>query len=154
MALSVGVSLVGTWEGSLWGSETVEQAAPAEGPGHDGGTLALSEDDFSALEERVMRAVDLVRRERTARGEAEHRVTEVEARIAQAETQLSERGARIDGLERDVKQLRAERDHIRQRVERLLKQLEALRCEAAEHAPETWLHYGRNLRSDVSSCRR
>ena len=83
------------------------------------GTLAMSADDFSALEERVLRAVEVVRRERQARSEAEDRATK-------AETQLTEQGHRLERAEQDVKQLRAERDHVRERVEKLLKQLDAL----------------------------
>ena len=33
-------------------------------------------------------------------------------------------------MERDVKQLRAERDHVRERVDKLLKQLDSLSFEA------------------------
>ena len=58
--------------------ETVEtqgeeqpQAAPAEP-----GALAVSVDEFSALEERVRRAVELVKRERQARAAAEERAGE------------------------------------------------------------------------------
>jgi FtsZ-binding cell division protein ZapB len=83
------------------------------------GTLAMSADDFSALEERVLRAVEVVRRERQARGEAEERATK-------AESQLTEQGHQLERVEQDVKQLRAERDHVRDRVEKLLKQLDTL----------------------------
>jgi DNA repair exonuclease SbcCD ATPase subunit len=86
---------------------------------NEAGTVALSVDDFAALEERVLRAVELVKRERQAK-------TEAEGRAAGAEAQLSEQGAHLERLERDVKQLRAERDHVRQRVEKLLKQLDSL----------------------------
>lgn len=99
----------------------------------ESGTLALSADDFSALEERVMRAVSVVRRERQARAEADERAAQAEARAVQAEARASEIGAQIgehsqhtQRLEQDIKQLHAERDHVRQRVERLLKQLDAI----------------------------
>jgi chromosome segregation ATPase len=104
---------------AVWNSE-------AEASTHDNATVAMSEDDFAALEERVLRAVELVRRERQARSEAEERVTQAEGRANQAETQLGEKGAQVERLEGDIKQLRAERDQVRQRVERLLKQLDAL----------------------------
>ena len=60
------------------------QEAPAE-PAAASGALAVSGDDFSALEERVLRAVDLVKRERQARAAAEERA-------ALAEAQLREQG--------------------------------------------------------------
>ena len=83
------------------------------------GALALSAVDFSALEERVLRAVELVKRERQARAAAEERAVNVEA-------QLHEQTSLADQLHKDVHALKAERDHVRQRVERLLSQLDAL----------------------------
>jgi chromosome segregation ATPase len=102
----------------LFKSEAGE-AEPAEDHANEAGAVALSADEFSALEERVLRAVELVKRERSARVEAEERA-------AKAEAAAGEHGAELDRLERDLKQLRAERDHVRERVEKLLKQLEAI----------------------------
>jgi hypothetical protein len=81
--------------------------------------LTLSASDFSALEERILRAVEVVRKERTARGAAEERA-------ARAEEQLREQAPVMEQLEKDLNALRAERDHVRERVERLLGQLDAL----------------------------
>ena len=106
---------------SFWEPETAEEAGieqPQE-PVVDPGNLALSVDDFSALEERILRAVNLVKRERLARAEAEERA-------ARAEAQLLEQSPLVDQLQKDVTALRGERDHVRQRVERLLAQLDAL----------------------------
>jgi len=94
-------------------------AEQAEDHAKEAGTLALSADDFSALEERVLRAVSLVRRERAARTEAEERAT-------RAEGQVAEHARQTERLENDIKQLRGERDQVRQRVEKLLKQLDTL----------------------------
>lgn len=95
--------------------------------------LVVSVDDFSALEERVRRAVDVVKRERQARAavearvaELETRATESELRAAQAETQAREQAPLIERLESEMSALRTERDQVRQRVERLLAQLDAL----------------------------
>ena len=82
-------------------------------------TLTLSANDFSALEERILRAVEVVRRERQARAAAEERATRTEA-------QLSELTAHIEQSEKELGMLRAERDHVRERVDRLLAQLDAL----------------------------
>jgi len=81
--------------------------------------LSLSVDEFGALEERVLRAVNLVKRERLARSEAEERA-------AQAEVNLHEQAPLVDRLQAEVHTLRTERDQVRQRVERLLTQLDAL----------------------------
>jgi hypothetical protein len=89
-----------------------ESAPPAE-------VLALSVDDFSALEERVLRTVSLVKQERAARTEAEHRAAHAEARLLEQEPLA-------DRLQSEVQSLRVERDHVRQRVERLLSQLDSL----------------------------
>lgn len=85
----------------------------------ESGALALSFDDFSALEERVKRAVELVKQSRQARADAE-------ARAARAEEQLHAQLPRLTELENEIHTLRAERDQMRQRVERLLKQLDTL----------------------------
>jgi len=81
--------------------------------------VALRADEFTALEERIVRAVSLVKRERQARSEAEERA-------AQAEGRLAEHQPLADRLQSEVKALRDERDQVRQRVERLLAQLDAL----------------------------
>lgn len=107
-----------------WAPETVDQNQnqPDHQPNHPGGepgALALSLDDFSSLEDRILRAVNLVKRERLARAAAEERAT-------QAETKLNEQTASADQLQKEIATLRAERDHVRQRVEKLLVQLDAL----------------------------
>ncbi len=107
---------------TFWESEVEEKPKRAQKPAEepeDSEALALSADDFSALEERIRRAVELVKRERQARVAAEERA-------AQAEAQLTGQGPVVDKLKEEVRALRAERDHVRQRVERLLAQLDAL----------------------------
>ena len=106
-----------SWE-SVVAEEAQPQPQPAE-PMADPGALALSVDDFSALEERILRAVNLVKQERLARAAADQRA-------AQAEAQLHEQAPLVDQLQKELNALRAERDHVRQRVERLLAQLDAL----------------------------
>ena len=81
--------------------------------------LTVSADDFSALEQRIVRAVEMVKRERQARIAAEERAAHVES-------QLDDQAPRIEQLEKELHALKGERDHVRQRVERLLGQLDAL----------------------------
>jgi uncharacterized coiled-coil protein SlyX len=82
-------------------------------------TLGLSMAEFAALEERVIRAVSLVRRERQARATAEERANELE-------TKLQAQAPAITALESELTALRAERDQMRERVERILAQLDTL----------------------------
>jgi hypothetical protein len=111
---------------SLWKSEDVEEAQPEERaaepevePCAESSNLTLSVDEFSALEERIQRTVNLVKQERQARAAAEERADAVEA-------QLREQAPLAERLEKEVSALRGEREAVRQRVERLLAQLDAL----------------------------
>jgi chromosome segregation ATPase len=79
----------------------------------------LSVDEFSELEERVLRTVSLVKQERQARAAAEERANAAEAVISK-HTPL------VDRLQAEIQTLRTERGHVRQRVEKLLAQLDAL----------------------------
>ena len=102
-------------------SENQPQQSLAEPP-----ALAVSADDFAALEERIRRAVELVKRERQARAAAEAHTAELEARVTQAEAQLQAQSLVVEQLQSELNALRAEREQVRQRVERLLKQLDTL----------------------------
>jgi hypothetical protein len=81
--------------------------------------LSLSANDFTALEERILRTVEVVRRERQGRATAEERATRLEG-------QLRDQAPLTEQLENEINALRAERDQVRERVERLLGQLDAL----------------------------
>jgi hypothetical protein len=106
--------------------EQAEEVAPPV-------ALAVSSDDFSALEERVLRAVEMLRHERQARAAAEVRIAEAEecaakavAQLGPLQTQLSQQTPLIEQLQNDITSLRTERDTVRHRVERLLEQLDSL----------------------------
>jgi hypothetical protein len=79
----------------------------------------LSSNDFSALEDRILRAVNMVRRERQVRAEAQERAGE-------AEKQMREQGQLVAQLQKELNAMRTERDRVLQRVDRLLAQLDAL----------------------------
>jgi chromosome segregation ATPase len=81
--------------------------------------LTVSADDFSALEDRIIRAVEMVKRERQGRAAAEERAQH-------SESELRSMAPRIEALEREISMLKQERDHVRTRVEKLLTQLDAL----------------------------
>lgn len=76
-------------------------------------------DDFTALEQRVVRAVELVKTERAARTQAEQNATRLESEIHERAAQLQKTQEQLHNLERD-------RENVRQRVERLLKQLDEI----------------------------
>lgn len=83
------------------------------------GQQAVTADEFNALEERVLRAVELVRTERAARTAAEQKASELE--------QLMEvQGAELDQAQAQLKAYEGERNHMRERVERMLKQLDEI----------------------------
>ena len=98
----------------------VQSEAQHAGTGRDPGALTVSADDFSALEERIVRAVDMVKRERQARAAAEERAAHAEAATARAQRRAS------SSWKRNCARSQGERDQVRQRVERLLTQLDAL----------------------------
>ena len=77
---------------------------------------SFSLDDFQALEQKVLRAVEIVKREREARAAAEAEVTALKAQLAAqalaADTQLAA--------------LNQERETVRHRVESMLSQMDEL----------------------------
>jgi len=100
-------------------SEPEPQPEVVPEPASEPVPLAVSADDFTALEERIVRTVELVKRERELRAQAEERAVKAEA-------QLTEQSPVVEDLRGEIRGLRAERDQVRQRVERLLAQLDAL----------------------------
>jgi hypothetical protein len=103
-------------------SQIAEQPETQPSEVHDQdsfGKLAMSSSDFSALEERIARTIALVKSERQARAAAELRAETLDA-------QLGEQLSFVKSLQDEVRALNAERDTVRQRVERLLSQLDAL----------------------------
>jgi chromosome segregation ATPase len=81
--------------------------------------LPMEVDDFSALEERVRRTVELVKHERSARNEAEKNA-------ARLESLLNAQSSLLEQAKEQMKTLEREREQVRQRVERLLKQIDEI----------------------------
>ncbi len=90
-----------------------------QNPLTEAAALTVSAVDFSALEVRIVRAVEMVKNERQARVAAEEKA-------AKAESELQEQLPKIERLQKEINSLVTERDQVRQRVERLLSQLDAL----------------------------
>ncbi|GGG64385.1 hypothetical protein [Edaphobacter dinghuensis] len=82
-------------------------------------TSTISVDEFQALEQKVIRAVEIVKREREARAAAEAQVASLNDQL---ESQLSAQIA----VEAQLTTLTKERDAVRQRVEKMLQQMDEL----------------------------
>jgi uncharacterized coiled-coil DUF342 family protein len=76
-------------------------------------------DDFHALEEKVFRTIELLKEAREGRVAAERETT----RIRQ---QTGSHTEELESLRREVISLRREREEVRGRVERMLKQIDSL----------------------------
>jgi hypothetical protein len=81
--------------------------------------LNVTADDFNALEQRVLRAVELLKAEREARATAEQNA-------ATLQQLLDEQSVHLTKVQEQVKTFEQEREAVRQRVERLLKQLDEI----------------------------
>ena len=82
-------------------------------------TSTISVDEFQALEQKVLRAVEIVKREREARAAAEAQVASLNEQL---ESQLSAQIA----VESQLNTLTKKRDAVRQRVEKMLQQMDEL----------------------------
>ena len=80
---------------------------------------SISADEFQALEQKVLRAVEIVKREREARAAAE-------AEVASLREQLSTFQSNARAVETELNTLNKERDAVRVRVEKMLQQMDEL----------------------------
>lgn len=81
--------------------------------------LPIAADDFNALEQRVLRTVEILKKEREARANAEQNATTLQQL-------LDEQSAQLTKVQEQVKAFEQERETVRQRVERLLHQLDEI----------------------------
>lgn len=81
--------------------------------------VAISADEFQMLEERVLRAVEVLRHERGARSAAE---AEVERLHGELDRQRESAGQ----LQAGLTALQSEREQVRRRVEKMLEQMDEL----------------------------
>jgi molecular chaperone GrpE (heat shock protein) len=88
--------------------------------------IPIAADDFNALEQRVLRTVELLKTEREllkaereARATAEQNATTLQQLLDEQSVQLTQTQEQVQSLEKD-------RENIRGRVERLLKQLDEI----------------------------
>ena len=82
-------------------------------------TPVISVDEFQALEQKVLRAVEIVKREREARAAAE-------AEVASLREQLAIYQSNQQAVESELSTLNKEREQVRVRVEKMLQQMDEL----------------------------
>ena len=80
---------------------------------------SISADEFQALEQKVLRAVEIVRREREARAAAE-------AEVAALREQLDALTNASNSAQTQITTLNQERETVRLRVEKMLQQMDEL----------------------------
>ena len=80
---------------------------------------SISADEFQALEQKVLRAVEIVKREREARAAAEAEIASLREELA-----TYKQNTRI--VEAELNTLTKERDQVRVRVEKMLQQIDEL----------------------------
>jgi predicted nucleic acid-binding Zn-ribbon protein len=78
---------------------------------------AVSSDEFHALEEKVYKTIELLKSAREAKVIAERDVSRLRV-------QLEEREEEADTLRDQIVTLRREREEVRSRVEKMLKQID------------------------------
>jgi chromosome segregation ATPase len=81
--------------------------------------LATPADDFHALEEKIYRTIELLKTAREGK-------TAAERDSQRLRDQLELREEEFENLRREVISLRKEREEVRGRVEKMLRQIEAL----------------------------
>jgi chromosome segregation ATPase len=80
-------------------------------------------EDFPALEEKIYKAIELLKSARAAKAAAERDANRLR-------TQLEEREEELGTLRASVVSLRKEREEVRGRVEKMLKQIDSLVAES------------------------
>ena len=83
----------------------------------------ISVDEFQALEQKVYRAVEIVKREREMRAAAEAEVVRLKEELL---TERQEHGVTAETAATELDTLRQEREQVRQRVEKMLHQMDEL----------------------------
>lgn len=81
-----------------------------------------TETEFPALEEKIYRTIELLKAAREAK-------TAAERDNARLREQLEVREEELDGLRNEMVALRKEREEVRAKVEKMLRQMDALMAE-------------------------
>ena len=90
----------------------------------------ISADEFQALEQKVLRAVEVLRREREGRAAAEAEVARLRGELGETREELAQlheqHSTANDNAAAELEALRQERAEVRQRVEMMLHQMDEL----------------------------
>ena len=86
------------------------------------GAGTITADEFLALEQKVLRAVTMIREERDARAAVEVELATAKAEISDLQAKLAAAGS----AQSEVENLVREREVVRQRVEKMLAQMDEL----------------------------
>ena len=86
------------------------------------GTERLTGEDFPALEERIYKAIELLKAARAGKAAAERDAQRLREQLEQREEEL-------DVLRSEMVALRKEREEVRSRVEKMLKHIDSLVAE-------------------------
>lgn len=89
--------------------------------------LAVAVDTLAALEQRVVRTIEMLNREREQRAE-------IEKQLANLRAELDVQHAQEVTLQREIEELHRERDTVRTRVERLMSSLDAIEASYTQSA--------------------
>lgn len=84
----------------------------------------VSADEFHALEEKVYKTIELLKSAREGKAIAERDVSRLRE-------QLEDREEEVDTMRQQIVSLRREREEVRGRVEKMLKQIDAISVEAS-----------------------
>ncbi len=82
-------------------------------------TTPISVDEFQALEQRVLRTVELIRKERELRSTAEQEITALKELLDHASSENTD-------LNNQVTALRDERSQVKSRVDAMLQQMDEI----------------------------
>ncbi len=101
----------------------------------------ITADEFQALEHKVLRAVEIVKRERDARASAEAEIAQLQQKLAEQAAELEQHKAdhattlqahadelnqHTSSTQAQIEALHQERTEVRQRVEKMLQQMDDL----------------------------
>jgi uncharacterized coiled-coil DUF342 family protein len=86
---------------------------------NDNSNVSVSADEFQALEQKVLRAVEIVKRERELRAAAE-------AEAAGLREQINALTSMSDEAQTQITTMNQERDAVRLRVEKMMSQIDEL----------------------------
>lgn len=82
-------------------------------------TATISVDEFQALEQKVLRAVEIIKQEREARAKAESEIASLKEQLEFQTLVAQEAQTAVNSLTKD-------RETVKQRVEKMLQQMDEL----------------------------